>query len=73
MDIEYQVTKGCYVYIIQAYLPSSNHCMQEFEEYMRKLQDICSTSIDKGTVGLMGDLNAHQNGSTFLNDMIVEA
>ena len=28
MGSEYQVTKGCYAYIIQAYLPSSNHCMQ---------------------------------------------
>ena len=65
MGIEYQVTKGCYIYIIQAYLPSSNHCMQEFKEYMQKLQDICSTYSDKGTVVLMGDLNAHQNGSTF--------
>ena len=37
MGIEYQVTKGCYIYIIQAYLLSSNHCMQEFQEYMQKL------------------------------------
>ena len=33
MGIEYQVTKGCFIYIIQAYLLSSNHCMQEFQEY----------------------------------------
>ena len=32
---------------------------------MQKLQDICSFYSDKGTVVLMGDLNAHQNGSTF--------
>ena len=39
--------------------------MQEFEEYMQKLQNICSTYSDKGILVLMGDLNAHQNGSTF--------
>ena len=56
-----QVSKECYEYIIQVYLPSSNHCMQEFEEYIFKLQDICSSFVESGTLIIIGDFNAHLN------------
>ena len=33
---------------------------------MFKLQDICSMYLDKGTLVVMGDFNAHINGQLFL-------
>ena len=35
VGIEYQVAKWCFIYVIQIYLPSSNHCVQDFTEYMQ--------------------------------------
>ena len=64
VGIEYQVAKEYYMYVIQMYLPSTNHCMQDFKEYMQKLQDLCSVYSNKGILILMGDFNAHQNGSS---------
>ena len=61
IGIQVLVSRECYVYIIQLYLPSSNHCMQEFEEYIFKLQDICSSFVESETLIIMGDLNAHLN------------
>lgn len=66
LGIQIQISPVCYVYVIQVYLPSSNHCMQEFEDYMLKLQDIYSSFSDKGTLIIMGDFNAHQNGYNFV-------
>lgn len=67
LDIQFQVSLVCYVYIIQVYLTSSNHCMQEFEDYMLKLQDIYCSYSDKCTLIIMGEFNAHQNGYNFVN------
>ena len=67
LDIQFQVSPVCYVYIIQVNLSSSNHCMQEFEDYMLKLQDIYCSFSDKGTLIIMGDFNVHQNCYNFVN------
>ena len=52
--IQYQVSKDNYVYILQVYLPSSNHPVSTLSDYLLKLQDICSLYGEKGTLLIMG-------------------
>ena len=65
-DDRLQVSHNSYTYIIQAYLPSANHPISELNDYLLKLQDICSMYDSRGTVILMGDFNAHFNGEKFI-------
>ena len=39
--------------------------MLSSDAYMLKLQDICSMCLDRGTLVIMGDFNAHTNGQRF--------
>ena len=64
--IQYQISKDNYVYILQVYLPSSNHPISELSDYLMKLQDICSLYGERGTILIMGDFNAHFNGEKFV-------
>ena len=66
VGIQYQVSHNSYTYIIQAYLPSANHPISELNDYLLKLQDICSMYDRRGTVILMEDFNAHFNGEKFI-------
>lgn len=66
IGIQYQLSERNFVFIIQVYLPSANHRMDEFESYMLKLRDICNMYFDKGTMVIMGDFNAHRNGPIFV-------
>ena len=42
VGIQYQISSNNYVYIIQVYLPSSNHPISELSDYLLKLQNIYS-------------------------------
>ena len=42
LGIQYQISKDYFVYIIQVHLPSANHTFSQLDEYLLKLQDICS-------------------------------
>lgn len=66
IGIQYQLSESNFIYIIQVYLPSANHCMAEFEGYLSKVQDLCSMYSEKGTLLIMGDFNAHRNGQSFV-------
>ena len=66
IGVQYQIAENIFIYVIQVYLPSANHSIKEFENCMFKLQDICSMYLDKGTLVVMGDFNAHINGQVFL-------
>ena len=66
IGIQYQISKDNFVYIIQVYLPSVNHALAHFDEYLLKLQDICSMYNEMGTLIIMGDFNAHINGRIFV-------
>ena len=66
MGVQYQLSKDRFVYIIQVYLPSANHSISQLEDYLTKLQDICSMYTEMGTLVIMGDLNVHINGRLFL-------
>ena len=64
--VQYQIAENNFMYVIQVYLPSANHSIKEFESFILKLQDICSMYLDKGTLVVMGDFNAHINGQLFI-------
>ena len=66
IGIQFQISKDNFVYIIQVYLPSSNHAISHFDEYLLRLHDICSMYKDMGTLIIMGDINAHINGRNFV-------
>lgn len=66
IGIQYQLSKDTYMYIIQVYLPSANHNIGKFEEYLFRLQDLCSIYSDRGTLILIGDFNSHLNGVNFI-------
>lgn len=42
VGIQYQVSHDSYIYIVQTYLPSANHPISELNDYLLKLQDVCS-------------------------------
>ena len=50
---------GDMVYIIGVYLPSCDHSMDEFMDYLHDLENAISTLQPTGTVIMAGDLNAH--------------
>ena len=64
--IQYQISKDNYVYILQVYLPSSNHPISELDDYLLKLQDICSLYGEGVPLLIMGDFNVHFNGEKFV-------
>ena len=47
------------VYIIGVYLPSCNHSMEDFAEYLADLENTISTLQPTGRIILAGDLNVH--------------
>ena len=66
IGLQYQISENTFIYVIQVYLPSANHSVEDFETYLCKLQDILSMYADRGTLVVMGDFNAHLNGRTFV-------
>ena len=66
IGLQYQISENTFIYVIEVYLPSANHSMEDFETYLCKLQDILSMYADRGTLVVMGDFNAHLNGRTFV-------
>ena len=65
IGIQYQCSEDLYMYIFQVYLPSSNHSISKYKEYMEKLSNITQMYCEKGVVVLMGDINAHISSSKF--------
>ena len=52
------------IYIVSVYLPSSDHPMEEFVEYLLNLSNTISALQPSGAIILAGDLNAHLSNPT---------
>ena len=62
------------MHIICAYLPSSDHTIEEYRKYVGDLVSIISTLEPYGPLILVGDLNAHLNAPTNKQgDLVFEA
>ena len=51
------------------YLPSANHGISVYPDYIEVLYDLISMYSQLGKVIIMGDFNAHLNGGTFFKDI----
>ena len=69
IGIQFQQSRDCYIYIIQVYLPSANHGISVYRDYIEVLYDLISMYSQLGKVIIMGDFNAHLNGGTFFKDI----
>ena len=59
--------------IIGAYLPSSDHSINEFNQYLNDLVSIISSLESCGPLIILGDLNAHLNAPTnHQGDLLLE-
>ena len=65
IGVQFQCSKDVYMYIFQVYLPSANHSISRYKEYIDKLSDIAQIYSDKGVVVVMGDINAHISSNKF--------
>jgi len=65
IGVQLECTKTCYMYIFQTYLPSCNHPINRFREYIDRLSELIYYYSEKGTVIVMGDLNANLNSIHF--------
>ncbi len=63
IGIRYEMAKDCYLYVFQVYLPCSNHPMDYYRENIDNIFNLLSMYKDSGVVVVMGDFNAHINGS----------
>ena len=61
-----QLPDGNVMYIIQVYLPCSNHSIQSYRDHLDILHDIVSSYSEKGRIVIIGDCNAHLQGKYFL-------
>ncbi len=59
IGIQYQLSSTAYVYLFQVYLPSSNHSINVFRDYIDIVYELKCQYTDKGVVIFMGDFNAH--------------
>ena len=59
LGIRYELTPTECAFFFQVYLPCSNHSIAVFRDYMDRLYNIIQIYSDKGTVVLMGDINAY--------------
>ena len=50
-------------------LPSSNHSIAYFRQHIDLLHDLISMYSQVGTVIIIGDFNAHLNGSVFIKQI----
>ena len=65
IGIQFQCSDELFMYIFQVYLPSANHSVCKYKEYIEKLSDIAQIYSDKGVVLFMGDINAHISSNRF--------
>ncbi|MEW8562290.1 MAG: hypothetical protein AB2541_09300, partial [Candidatus Thiodiazotropha sp.] len=59
VGIKYEINTTCSIYLIQVYLPCSNHSIENFRDYFDRLQNIIHYYSEKGLVILMGDMNTY--------------
>ncbi len=69
IGIQYEVSSNIYIYVFQVYLPSGNHAIDSFREYIDILYDLYCQYTDKGVVVFMGDFNVHLNGRVHIKDV----
>ncbi|MES9881493.1 MAG: reverse transcriptase family protein [Sedimenticola sp.] len=65
IGIHVHVSASIHLYILQVYLPCSNHPTLIYNEYIEKLENLISIYCDKGIVVIMGDINAHLPSTHF--------
>ena len=61
VGIQFEVAPNQFVYILQVYLPCSNHPIEHYRNYIDKLFNLWSLYSENGTVIFMGDFNAKVN------------
>ena len=61
VGIQFEVAPNQFVYILQVYLPCSNHPIEHYRNYIDKLCNLWSLYSENGTVIFMGDFNAKVN------------
>ena len=57
--IQLQLSENNTLYIIQVYLPCSNHSIQTYREHINSLHDVISACSIRGMVIVVGDYNTH--------------
>ena len=58
IGIQFKYSQNCYMYLLQVYMPSRNHALDVYRNMIEELDNILSMYMDKGTVIIMGDMNA---------------
>ena len=58
VGVQFEVAPNQFIYILQVYLPCSNHPIEHYRNYVDKLFNLWSLYSDNGTVIIMGDFNA---------------
>ena len=69
VGIQLQLSRDTFVYILQVYLPCSNHRIEQFREHIEQLFNLISMLSQLGSVILMGNFNAHLNGSRYIRQI----
>ena len=64
-----QLSRDTFVYILQVYLPCSNHRIEQFREHIEQLFNLISMLSQLGSVIAIGDFNAHLNGSRYIRQI----
>ena len=58
---QFEVSPNQFVYILQVYMPCSNHPIEFYRNYVDKLFNLWSLYSENGTVIFIGDFNAKVN------------
>ncbi|MES9884072.1 MAG: reverse transcriptase family protein [Sedimenticola sp.] len=69
IGIQFEVSKSVYMYIFQIYLPCSNHPISTYRDYLDSIHALVCMYKERGVVIMMGDYNAHLNGSCFIKPL----
>lgn len=69
IGLQYEVNPSESLYIFQVYLPCSNHPVNNFYEYVDKLDSLLGLYSEKGVVMIMGDINANIMPSHYLRNV----
>ncbi|MES9880824.1 MAG: reverse transcriptase family protein [Sedimenticola sp.] len=66
IGIHVLVSERVHLYVFQMYLPSRNHPISKYRDYVEKVENLVSLYAEKGIVVLMGDVNAHLQSKHFI-------
>ena len=64
--IQLRLDRNKFMFIFQVYAPCSNICISDFQNFVDFLQSVISMCAENGFVVVMGDINAHLQGHTFI-------